>query len=475
MPEEMKTSKEEALKKIQAAGVAGMGGGGFPTHVKLAADVDTVIANGVECEPLLWSDKNLMLAYPDDVVEGLGFAMELTGARKGIVAIKAKNQDVASAMEKAVRRRRRFLEGSVELALLPNNYPMGDEFVLVQQVLQRTIPEMGLPLNVGAAVCNTATLKATAAALKSGEPLTSRIVTVAGAVGKPVTAEVPVGTPYSFLLELAGGTPLRKPHFIDGGPMMGTLSVDPGETIQKTTSGILVLPGDHQVVRRHLIDSSNRLRTARAACCLCNECTQVCPRNALGHRIHPDRLMRSVASGITHDLEAYTGAFYCCECGLCTVYGCPMYLDPCGMNIEIKKRLRSSGVKPDSLKKSKPDRFFYIKQVPVSRLVSRLGLKPLEIPCTHLDRVDNPPYVVLKTDGCAGAPSKPIVKKGDRVQKGDLIAEPDGNVSTALHAGIDGTVEWVVDRKIKITAPISGRTSRRSGKTGSSTDPGVTT
>ena len=464
MPVITEKNKEEVLKAVQSAGVVGMGGGGFPAHVKFNATVDTVVANGAECEPLLWSDKSILLNKPDDVIEGMVLAMELTGASKGVMAVKGKNADVVTAMESAIRRNSSAAHGSIQLALLPNTYPMGDEFVLVEQVLGRTIPEMGLPLNVGAVVSNVATLEALAGVVRRSEPVTSRIVTVVGEVRNPLTVEVPIGTSFNYLVDIAGGTSLSTPHFVDGGPMMGVHTVDGEETVKKTTSGLLVLPEDHPVVKRHLTDSSSRLRMAQAACCLCNECTQVCPRNALGHRIYPDRLMRSVAAGVVHDLQSYTGAYYCCECGLCTVYGCPMYLDPCGMNIEIKQRLREAGVKPPAADEAVPSPFFSTKQVPINRLMSRLQVSGYSVRCPHIGRAEDPEVVVLYLRQGAGAPPKSVVKKGMKVCKGDLVAEPDGYVSAGLHASIDGVVQAVDEEKIVIRLESAPRAEKAQHK-----------
>ena len=374
--------------------------------------------------------------------------MDLTGAKRGVLAVKGKYGQVVSAVEKALSGRSEASRQRLEVARLPNTYPTGDEFVLVQEVLGRTIPELGLPLHVGVVVSNVASLRAVARALHHGEPLTRRLVTVLGEVARPVTLEVPLGTPLSALIEAAGGTRLDHPHFIVGGPMMGSHTEDPSVSVQKTTSGLFVLREDHPVVRRRLIEFTARLRMAQAACCLCNECTQVCPRNTLGHRIYPDRLMRSMAAGVSHDLQSYVGAFYCCECGLCTVYGCPMYLDPCGMNIEIKTRLREAGVEPPSNETSTPSPFFASKQVPTNRLISRLGLTAFETqtPLENLSQL--PARLTLSFKQGVGAPSRPLVKKGQRVARGERLAEPGGFVSAALHASADAVVEAVDDEKV---------------------------
>jgi len=440
--------KRAALDLIRDAGLVGMGGAGFPTHVKYDAQVDTVLANGAECEPLLWTDKQYMLHWPDDLVRGLEIAIEIVGAQRGVIGIKGKYTAVVEAVESAIGARG---PGGppLEVSRLPNFYPAGDELSLVHQVLGRTIPEMGLPLHVGVVVSNTATLHHLSRAVTAREPLTSRLVTICGEVRSPVVVEAPVGTPMADLVAAAGGTTRQDVTLVDGGPMMGrVVSID--AAMKKTCSGVLVMPTGQPLVQRKLEGADAKLRVARAACCSCQECTEVCPRNALGHRIYPHRLMQSVASGITHDVRAYLGSLLCCECGLCTEYGCPLYLDPCRMNIECKQLLRSQGISYPDPGETEPSQFFAIKQVPASRLAARLGLSKYlgEIPMASEPL--RPAHVELALSQGIGQPCKPVVAAGDRVTVGQVVADPGGPICAALHASIDGVVERVDEAAVAV-------------------------
>ena len=152
-------------------------------------------------------------------------------------------------------------------------------------------------------------------------------------------------------------------------------------------------------------------------------------------------------------MQAYAGAFLCCECGLCTVYGCPMWLDPCRMNVEIKTRLQQQGFKYEPDTNPRPSEFFAIKQVPLPRLMSRLNL-------LHFDRrlelkpgVLRPRRVKLMLSHGPGAPARPVVKAGQKVKAGEEAASADGQVSAALHASIDGVVEAVHKDCVVLTAP----------------------
>ena len=437
---------EALLAAVKQAGIVGMGGAGFPAHVKFGTQVDTVLANGAECEPLLWSDKHLMIQWPSELIAGVALVMEAVGAERGIIAVKGKVTAVVEALEAALR-----IRGSggprIELYLLRNFYPAGDEFSLVQQVLGRTIPEMGLPLHRGVVVSNVASLRAVTRAVRHGEPSVSRLVSVVGEVRSPVVVEAPIGAPIAGLLEVAGGPRRKDVRIIDGGPMMGRL-VTADDPVMKTTSGLVVLGADHSIIRRKLEDPLAKLRVARAACCSCMACTEVCPRNALGHRIYPHRLMQSMASGLTGDSQAYLGTLLCCECGLCTVYGCPLYLDPCQMNIEVKQRLRAQGAALEPLAETQPSEFFEIKQVPVSRLVAKLQIREYLHEVAYRAEPVTCDRVTLRLQQGVGKPSQAVVKEGERVALGQLVAEPGGPVSAALHASIAGIVERVDDTAV---------------------------
>ena len=174
-------------EKVKRAGVVGAGGGGFPAHVKLAGKADTVIANGAECEPLLHKDSAVMQHLAAEVVEGVQLVMQAVGAKDGIVGIKAKKKEAVAAIQAACK------GTPVRVHLLGDYYPAGDEYELVHAVTGRLIPAQGIPLQVGAVVCNVETLANISAAAK-GVPVTHKTITLAGAVNSPMTMTVPVGT-----------------------------------------------------------------------------------------------------------------------------------------------------------------------------------------------------------------------------------------------------------------------------------------
>jgi len=442
-------SRDDILSRIRAAGVVGSGGGGFPTHVKYDVRVDVVVANGAECVPLARVDQQEMAEHPDEVLRGLELAMAATGASRGIVGLKAKYHAAEEALTKAIRREK--LEGRVSLFLLENFYPAGDEFVLVREVLGKVIPEFGLPPDIGAVVSNVTTLIDVAAAVDQQRPVTSRLVTVAGAVKSPGSFRVPVGTPISALVEAAGGTTEKSVRLVLGGPMMGSLAPDAEAPVIKTTSLVLVLPSRHPVVQRRLRDARRQIHLTRAACLKCMMCTDVCPRNLLGHRLYPDRLMRNLAAGVTEDLAAFTGAYLCSECGLCAVYGCIQNLDPAWVNREMKQRLTAAGVARPS-RTAKGERVFGpLRRVPTTRLVARLGLTPYDRPAPIRPFEGRPARLVVPLKQHTGAPAQAVVKVGTNVREGELLGEiPQEQLGARVHAGAAGVVVAIDERAVTI-------------------------
>jgi RnfABCDGE-type electron transport complex C subunit len=435
----------DLVEMVKNAGIVGAGGAGFPTHIKISAKVNTYIANGAECEPLLHVDQELMALFPEKVIKGLKIGMEATGAKKGIVAIKKKFTPSINAIRKVISQ-----EKGIDIFLLEDYYPAGDEFVLVHDILQKSVPEGGIPLDIGVVVNNIGTLVNMAEATE-GIPVTSRFVTVAGAVKKPQTIRFPIGTPIKTAIDLAGGTSVDSYKVIVGGPIMGELLPDLRAPITKTTSGIIVLPADHYLIAMKAETMPRKAVVSNAACIKCELCTVVCPRHLLGHDLYPDRIMRVVSFGGDVKTSDLTGSFLCVFCGACTYYGCPMGLDPARIVWEIKNQLITEGMKsPHSRKELEihPERG--IRRLPTKRLTARLGLtdyydqkSPITTPPLEIKWVRIP----LKQH--IGIQAIPTVKIGDNVSEGDVIGRiPEDSLGAMIHASIDGTITKIQDEII---------------------------
>ena len=441
----------EIVQKVRDAGIVGAGGAGFPTHVKFTSKVDTVIANGAECEPLLKCDKAVMRLRTAAVLRGLELLATATGADRKVIALKGHYPDTVSRVREVVERD--FPE--MEVHELDNFYPAGDEQVLVDEVTGRVVPEGGIPLQVDVVVNNVITLSQIARAVDDGQPVTSRALTVAGEVRRPLTCELPIGAPMGLAIELADGPTVDDWVIVEGGPMMGRVVTDPREPVTKKTSGIIVLPSDHSVVRRKLASMQKEVRLARTVCCQCRACTDLCPRHMLGHELHPHLAMRSLGTtGLTEIPAAHvTDAFLCCLCGVCELMACPLMLSPRKVFDQMRNDLWEAGVQnPHKRADCQPHEFQRARRVPLPRLIARLDLAGYASAPDIVDlALPSVPWVRIPMSQHTGAPSQPLVSEGQRVQVGDPIAEtPEGKLGARQHASISGTVVKVDQHEIRI-------------------------
>jgi len=442
--------RETLIAKVRAAGVIGAGGAGFPTHVKLAGKVDTVIVNGAECEPLLAVDVQLLEREAETLVQILAQVLDAIGARVGIVAIKAKHQG-------AIQRLREALVGKdhLHLYLLDDFYPAGDEPILVHEVTGKVLPEGGIPLALGCLVINVETLWNIGQAWQD-RPVTTTCVTVAGEVDNPLTVEVPVGTPIAVLLDLAGGATAAGYRIIEGGPMTGRLLpkdiVHSGRgSVQKTTKGIIVLPDHHNLVAQLTLDLGAILQRAQSACCQCRICTDLCPRYLLGHGIYPHRILNRVNHGQTADTDAITQAFLCSDCGVCELFACPVELSPRRMYQAVKAELAKQGTKNPHHRQGTPKETWVGRRIPIEQLIARLGLEEYQKPAPWRVIDFSPRQVVISLRQHIGVPALPLLKAGDAVNVGQVIATPPrGELGAAVHASIDGHIVGVSEEVVVI-------------------------
>ncbi|MBI5177771.1 MAG: SLBB domain-containing protein [Nitrospinae bacterium] len=426
-----------AVELVKKAGVVGAGGAGFPTHVKLAAKADTVLANGAECEPLLFSDQSVMLGRAAEIVDGLKTVMKAVGAERGIICVKEKNKEAVKALEK-------HLTKNISLFGLGNFYPAGDEQIMVYEATGRIVPEAGIPLNVGVVVQNVATL-ANIARAQNGEAVTSRIVTIGGEVKNPGVHAVPVGTPVADAIARCGGPLIENCKLLLNGPMMGRLGDPQKDVVTKTTSGIFLLPAQHPLVMRLSRPLPVDIRISRGACEQCRYCTDFCPRYLQGHALQPHKIMRVINEQREPEAETVTNSFLCCECGVCDLFACPIMLSPRRIFREFKKSLGARGVRfPQQKKEYAADIHRDYRRVPKDKLLRRLDVARYEMePVFHdapweVDAVNIPMQMHL------GAPATPVVKTGEKVKRGQLIAEiPAGKMGANVHASIGGTVTAV--------------------------------
>jgi electron transport complex protein RnfC len=295
---------EEIIQKIMESGVVGQGGAAFPSHVKLTIPegktVDTLIINGVECEPYLTADHRLMLERPEEIMVGTQILMKTLGVKRAIIGIENNKSDAIDLMTEVACN-----YPGIDVEALKVQYPQGGEKQLIEALLGREVPSGGLPADVGAIVHNVGTTYSMYLAVQKNQPLIERVVTVTGkSLAKPSNFMVRIGTPVVDLLAAAGGIPDDTGKIISGGPMMGKALNDLKVPIVKATSGILLIPKDEA----HRAEEYNCLR--------CGKCIEVCPMG-----LEPYRLML-LAKGKNLDESKEENILDCLECGSCS-FICP--------------------------------------------------------------------------------------------------------------------------------------------------------
>ncbi len=295
--------QDDIRKKMLDAGIVGLGGATFPSHVKLMVPsgktAEYLIINGVECEPYLTADHQLMMERPQELAAGIRLLMKGLGVKKAILGIENNKPD-------AIEKMREITKGqAIEVQGLKVKYPQGGEKQLVQALLKREVPSGGLPIDVGVVVFNVGTAFAAYEAVMKNKPLISRVVTVTGkSLEKPSNFQVRIGTPVSYLIEQAGGVPSDTAKVINGGPMMGKAVSNLDIPVVKGSSGIL------------LISDKEARRKESQACIRCTKCVGVCPMG-----LEPYLLMTLSEKALYERMENEK-VMDCIECGSCS-FTCP--------------------------------------------------------------------------------------------------------------------------------------------------------
>ncbi len=442
-------NKAEILNTIREMGVLGAGGAGFPTYKKLDASVDHIIANGAECEPLLFKDREIMLRETERLFDGLQIMKELSGAAKVTIAVKEKNRDIAEKFNKQAEER------GFDWFIYEDVYPAGDEYVLVYEITGKRIPPGGLPLQVGCIVDNVETIINIARAVNEKQPVTEKYVTVTGAVRQPQTFKVPVGITYAECVKLAGGATVNDYAALSGGVMMGGLIEDFSQPLSKKTGGIIVLPRDHYLIRRNSAPKEVYTRIGHGQCDQCSLCTEMCPRYILGYPIEPHKVMRNLLMTGEDKKRVSLWAQYCVECNVCTHIACPEGLDPKNICVDAKQLLREN-----NLGRSEEELKFLFRdvhpvrkerEIPITRVLQRLDLKKYDKKAPFTEKTYDVKSVTIPLDSHIGAPAKAVVKEGDTVRKNDIIGRVEsGALGCMVHASISGTVDKIDGSSITI-------------------------
>lgn len=297
------SNDDEILHAIREAGIVGMGGAAFPGNVKALGamgNVDTLIANGCECEPYITADDTLLRTDPRSVIAGMRILSKILKPQRIVLAVEDNKTEAIEELKKLLDQ-----NSWLELVILPTRYPQGSEKQLIQAVTGRQVPPGQLPVKVGCAVFNVSTFAAICRAVTEGRPLTQRIVTVSGeAIAQPQNFLVPIGTSFHDLIEIAGGLHDKTERVISGGPMMGAAQSDLAVPVVKATNSILCLLKDVNGAAENPV------------CLRCGKCVSVCPM-----RLQPLYMYRFTNAGRVQELNRMN-LMDCMECGSCA-FTCP--------------------------------------------------------------------------------------------------------------------------------------------------------
>lgn len=437
----------ELKQQIADAGVVGAGGAGFPTQFKLNEGLDTLVINGAECEPLIFSDYYIMKKEMDRMLDGAELVINAMQLKEGYLGIKE------HTAERLGLSHGQKLSAHVSVHVLPNVYPMGDEIILIYEVTKRIVAPGSLPFTQGVIVSNVETLYNVSNAAK-GIPVTEKYVTIGGKIADQCrrVVKVPVGIPVAELFDYLGVVVPEDCVVLDGGPAMGNI-IDPKiYHVTKTTKSFLILPKHIPAITGKLTTPDNMVRRSSSTCCQCSMCTDMCSRALIGYPLTPNKIVRSVNAGNISNPEDYLVASVCSGCGICELTACCQGISPKVVYAEVKKALAKNGLRyqhDGSELKVDPHREY--RMLPSDRFMARIGVAPYDIMPELTGEIDfkaSSIYMPLRQH--VGKPATPVVQVGDTVKVGDLIGKVADGISANIHATIDGIVTAVSDQAVTV-------------------------
>ena len=428
---------------MQSAGILGAGGAGFPSYAKLAQGADTLVVNGAECEPLLYTDYHLLKRELSLVLTGISSVMESVSIPKALLAVK---QHTAEKLKWTEGQR---LADNIFVKVLPNVYPMGDEISLIYEATGRVVKPGNLPITAGVIVLNVETLYNVGNVVRYGKPVTETWLTIGGDVAQPITLKVPVGTPVETVFNKYGIVVPETHTVLDGGPSMGKVIDPETAVIGKTTKGLLILPNSSAAVSSKFLDAKKSVARAETACCQCTRCTDMCPRYLLGYPLEPHKMVRTAMSAAEFLPEMVITANLCCGCGICETLACCQGISPKAVITQYKEVIGKNKIRyvaKDEVQ-ARDERDW--RMVPSDKWESVLGVKFFDRVSVFKDDELSTKRVEISLRPHIGAPSVPCIQDGDAVQKGDVVATAGEGLSISQHASISGTA-YIENGKIII-------------------------
>ncbi len=432
------------IKKImKESGIVGAGGAGFPSYAKLAEGADTLVVNGSECEPLLYTDYIMLKRELPLVLVGVRAVMDYCHIPRALLCVK---QHTANRL--SLKDGDRLADG-IFARVLGDVYPLGDEISLIYEATGRLVRPGNLPISAGVIVYNVETMHDLALAIKHGESVTRKWLTVGGDIPRPVVVHVPIGTRVSDLLERLGITVPDTHAVIEGGPSMGKLINHELAEVGKTTKALLVLPRETRAVESKLINDRLAVKRAETACCQCTRCTDMCPRALLGYPLEPHKMVRTAMGAVSVKPELVLSATLCCGCGICENLACSQGISPRAVISEYKSLLAKNKMRFVAREDVLPAAEREYRQIPSDKWAYSLGVARFDKVAEYIGEMDDFDRVELPLGRFIGASSIPVVSDGDVVARGDKVAVSADGLSVDLCASIGGRVT-LIDKKIII-------------------------
>lgn len=422
------------LKKLmKESGIVGAGGAGFPSYAKLADGADTLVVNGAECEPLLYTDYVLMGREMPLILAGIREVMAYCHIPRALLCIKKHTAERLSFQDGAT------LDKGIFVKILPDVYPIGDEISLIYQATGRIVRPGNLPITSAVIVDNVETMYNLGRAVRYGERVWEKWITVGGDVERHAVIRVPVGTRVGDVLSALGITVPSTHSVIDGGPSMGRLINPNTAVVTKTTKAINILPTETRAIETKRLNPRLAITRAETACCQCTRCTDLCPRALLGYPLEPHKMVRTAMGAVKVEPSLVISATLCCGCGICESLACSQGISPKAVISEYKALLAKNKMKYIATEDVEVTEEREYRMIPSEKWASMLGVRkydkvPEYLGPMEFDRVEIPLGRII------GAPAVPVVYDGQVVARGDIVAKYGEGLSVSIAASIDGVV-----------------------------------
>lgn len=431
------------LKQIMKdAGLVGDGGAGFPSYAKLAEGADTLVINGAECEPLLYTDYIIMKRELPLVLSGIQAVIWSMNIPRALFCIKKHTAERLSFSDGEK------LAHGVYVKILPDVYPMGDEISLIFEATGRVVRPGALPISKRVIVYNVETMYNLGRTIKFGDPVTMKWLTVGGDVSEPMVVKVPIGTRVEDLFKKLGIEVGKNHVVLEGGPSMGKVINYRRASVSKVTKALIILPEDTQAVKAKLTDEKKAVKRAETACCQCTRCTDMCPRALLGYPLEPHKMVRTAMNAAEFSPALVLNATLCCACGVCESLACNQGISPRAVIANYKALLAKNKMKYVSEVDVFPAEEREYRMISSDKWAYTLGVARFDRVAEFAPEVKDFDRVEIPLGKYIGTPSSPIVKDGEIVKKGQLIAAASAGLSVPFYATIDGRVTVCAEKII---------------------------